>query len=190
MIIHRLLKYSFVFALIIFSNACSNTNEVEPAVGNGPSQLREDLAINIEALEDSLIHSSESEKAKAFSIELLRMSTQFVNEFPKDPRCAEYAFMGARAASGLGSYEKSLSIMENIKKVYADYPGLAEVYFLYAFTLDEELGRKDDARQAYIDLINKFPDSPLSEQSVLLLEQLYLSDEELIEKWRLQEQNK
>lgn len=180
-----------VFTLFVFliMSACSDTLNDQKEVSNASTNNKEELAKSIEALEDSLTNVSVSLDAKSYSLELLRLSTQFVDEFPLDSRCAEYSFMGARAASGLGDYDKSIHIMETIKKVYGNYSQLPEVYFLCAFTLDEEMGKKEEARAAYTDLINKFPDDPLSAQAIVLLEQLYMTDEELIEMWSKQEQN-
>ena len=98
---------------------------------------------------------------------------------------ADYLFISARAANGLRKYEKSLKTMETIKQGYEGYAAMPEVYFLYAFTLDEDLDRKEEAQVAYMDLINTFPDDPLSKQAGFLLDQLYMSDEELIEAWEL-----
>jgi TolA-binding protein len=64
---------------------------------------------------------------------------------------------------------------------------MPEVYFLKAFILDEDLDKKDDAKKAYTDLINEFPDNALSAQAAVLLDQLYMSDEELIEMWKTYE---
>ncbi len=180
-----------LFTFIIFSTmmACSDNAQDQEDKSSLSANDKEALALKIEALEDSLSQTTLSKDAKAFSLELLRSTTQFVDEFPVDQRCAKYMFMGARAASGLGNYEKSTHMMETIKKVYGNYDQLAEVYFLYAFILDEELNRKDDAKDAYMELVNKFPDDPLSAQAEVLLEQLYMSDEELIEKWSKQDQS-
>ena len=118
----------------------------------------------------------------------MRATTRFVDEYSNDPKAPEYLFISARAANGLRKYEKSLKIMNTIKQRYQDYNKLPEVYFLYAFTLDEDLKRKEEAKDAYMELINKFPDDHLSKQAVLLMDQLYLSDEELIQKWKEQEE--
>lgn len=184
-------KFLVPLTLFVFfiSISCSDNVENQNNDSNTKAITKEALAQQIESIEDSLSNASVNLDSKSYSMELLRLSTQFVDEFPKDGRCAEYMFMGARAASGLGEHEKAIRMMQNIKKVYGDYSKLPEVYFLYAFTLDEDLKRKDDAKEAYTQLINEFPDDPLSAQAILLMEQLYMSDEELIEMWSKKEQN-
>lgn len=169
--------------LLTFSIGCSNSDDVVPEEIN-----KEELASKIQVLSDSLSLPMDAARAKQLSMDIMRTTTQFVEVFSSDPRCPDYLFISARAANGLRKYDKSLKILDTIKKKYNGYSKMPEVYFLYAFTLDEDLERKEDAKLAYMELINKFPDNHLSQQSVLLMEQLYMSDEELIEMWNQQEE--
>ena len=175
---------AFIIAIALFSNACS-----EQENKNENTLSKSELAKHISDLSDSIASPMDEAMAKKLSLELLRSCTEFVDNFPEDDRCADYLFIASRAAGGLGQYNKSLSILERIKKGYNGYAKMPEVYFLYAFTLDEDLDQKEKAKEAYMELINKFPGDPLSIQSALLMDQLYLSDEELIEKWKNQEEN-
>lgn len=167
---------------LFFVFSCSDENT--KTIDSDSLEDQAQLSTKIDSLTLKLSESMDMEEAKQVSVELLDNCTKFVEVFPKDPRCADYLFISARAANGLGEYDRSLRIMDTIRKAYNGYVKMPEVYFLYAFTLDEDLDRKEDAKQAYMDLINTFPDSHLSSQSALLLDQLYMSDEELIESWK------
>ena len=174
---------AFIVAIALFANACTEQD------ANKTKVSKSELVKHITELSDSIALPMDAAMAKKLSLDLLRSCTEFADTYPEDERCAEYLFIASRAAGGLGQYNKSLSILDRIKKGYNGYAKMPEVYFLYAFTLDEDLDQKEKAKEAYMELINKFPGDPLSIQSALLMDQLYLSDEELIEKWKSQEAN-
>ena len=173
----------FLVGLLIAITMLSCSDEAQKDKSSLNSQA--ELSTTIDSLKGRLSEPMNSAEGKALSLELMRSCLEFVDTYPKDNRCADYLFIASRAANGLGQYEKSLKILYRIMQGYKGYAKMPEVYFLYAFTLDEDLDRKDDAKEAYLALISEFPDDPLSAQSRVLLEQLYMSDEELIEMWKM-----
>ena len=138
----------------------------------------------IEMLKDSLIKLGPDPKAKEYSQELLLKTVQFADNYKGDELSPEFLFMASRAANGLGQYTKSIDILNRIIREYENYDRLVDVYFLKAFTYDEDLKKKPEAKKVYTEIIQKFPKDPLAEQSKMLLENLYLSDEEMIEKYQ------
>ena len=181
-IINHWISISAVVFLFL-AIGCSQENE-----GDKSDKIdKSELAAKIESLRDSLSTPMEDAVAKRVSLDLMRSCLEFVDAFPADDRDADYLFTASRAAAGLNQFEKSLSILNRIKKGFNGYTKMPEVYFLYAFILDENLDQKEKAKAAYMELINTFPDDPLSVQSATLLDQLYMSDEELIENWKMKE---
>lgn len=185
--INIFISRSLFILSFLFMISCSNESKETKDVAT--LEEKTELSTKIDALYIKLSESMDAEEAKFVSQELLVNCTNFVETFPKDDKCAEYLFIAARAAIGLGKYDESLRILDTIRKGYKGYDKMPEVYFLYAFTLDEDLDRKKDAQKAYMDLINTFPGDHLSTQSALLLDQLYMSDEELIESWKQKEED-
>jgi len=141
------------------------------------------------ALEDSLIGMVVDTKSKKLSQKLLSKSIKFADNYPNDTLSADFLFMAARAANGLGQYHNSIDLMNRIIRDYRLYDYLVEVYFLKAFTYDENLNDKAKAKNAYFELMRKFPNDPLAEQSQLMLDNLYLTDEELIEKYKSEQKD-
>lgn len=174
-----------ITAFLFLAIGCSQEKDSNTSKKTDPSELAE----KIESLRDSLSTPMEDAVAKRVSLDLMRSCLEFVDAFPADDRDADYLFTASRAAAGLNQFEKSLSILNRIKKGFNGYNKMPEVYFLYAFILDENLDKKEKAKAAYMELINTFPDDPLSVQSAILLDQLYMSDEELIENWKMKEAN-
>ena len=179
----RLALMGAFIALFVYS--CSNNGSEDPE--NKSLRTQAELSTTIDSLKGKLSDPMSNEEAMLLSQELKQSCLEFVDVYPKDDRCADYLFIASRAANGLGEYEESLKILNRIKKGYVGYVKMPEVYFLYAFTLDEDMEKKEEAKEAYLDLISEFPDEPLSAQARVLLEQLYMSDEELIEMWKMKE---
>lgn len=182
-----------IFALVIlissFFATCNNADNKskgftskEKKIFNAADYEREKQEII--SLEDSLISMAANPDSKLISQELLTKSLKFADNYPRDKYAIEFLFMAARAANGLGEYTKSIDILNRIIKNYPDYYRSAEVYFFKAFTYDEDLNDIPKAKNSYIAVIKKFPKDPLAEQAKLLLENLYLTDEELIEKYK------
>lgn len=174
-----------LFILVFFYSCANNDEQTQEESLVDVAQL----SAQIDSLKAKLSGPLTNEEAKQLSMDLMNSCDAFVDAFPEDSRCADYLFISARASNGLRQYNTSLKTLNRIKGGYRGYEKMPEVYFLYAFTLDEDLERKEDAQKAYMDLINKFPDDPLSSQAAILLDQLYLSDEELIEMWEMKEKN-
>ena len=168
-----------IFLSLIGCNSSNDANNDKQI----PSEEEKQSQISkIEKLHEDAMNASTNEEAKNASLELFTNCTTFVETFPRDPHCADFMFMAAKAANGLQKYEESLVLLDRMTRVYGNYDNLIEVYFLYAFTLDEDLNDKERAKEAYTKLMNKFPGEPLSKQAAVLIDQLYLSDEELIKR--------
>ena len=50
----------------------------------------------------------------------------------------------------------------------------------------EHVNKKAEAKKVYVEIMEKFPKDPLAKEAKILLENLYLSDEELIKKYQSQ----
>lgn len=173
----------FFLSLFLFG-ACSNPESEISDIDAAEKQ--EILRLEVESLIDSITKVSDIEVGKALSIELLDKAENYVNQFPRDKSAAKYLFVASRAAIGQGEYNKAIELMDRILKRYKNYNRTPEVLFLKAFTLDEDMNQKEKAKAAYLDLIEQFPRDPLAEQAELMLENLYLTDEELIKKFQKQ----
>jgi hypothetical protein len=136
------------------------------------------------ALEDTLIQMGANPDAKSYSQKLLLKTVEFADNYPKDEQSPYFLFMASRAANGLGQYTNSIDIINRIILNYTNYDRLVEVYFMKAFTYDEDLNQKAEAKKVYVEIMEKFPNDPLAKEAKILLENLYLSDEEIIKKYQ------
>jgi len=185
------MKNLLILALFgAFILSCSEDVEKEPEVVKKEKEWNradyEKEKAEIIKLEDTLIKMGPDPNAKEYSQKLLLKTVEFAENYPGDEQAPDFLFMAARAANGLGQYTKSIKIIDRIIIKYENYDRLVEVYFLKAFTYDEDLNKKPEAKKVYVEIIEKFPKDPLAKEAKILLENLYLSDEEIIKKYQSQ----
>jgi len=170
----------FVGSLLVFSS-CSNGDKTN---SNTPTDkaLYSSQVDEINALRDSMSTNLMSKDIKRLSAKLARKTIDFVNQYSDDEKAPGYLLLAAQLQNGLGEYTKSINTLNRLIKRYPEFDHLPEAYFLVGFTYDENMGNKAQAKRVYSEVIEKFPESPFAEQAHFLLENLYLTDDQLYEK--------
>lgn len=100
---------------------------------------------------------------------------------PDNKLVPEYLFKASEASRAIQKYSRTIDLYEWLITNYKEYNKIGQVHFLYAFTLDNDLGRMEDAKIAYNDFIEKFPNSDFIDDAKFLIENLGKSEEEIIE---------
>ncbi|MBK9175751.1 MAG: hypothetical protein IPM46_05315 [Flavobacteriales bacterium] len=65
-----------------------------------------------------------------------------------------------------------------------------DVLYMKALTLDDDLDRDGEAQVVYQQVINNFPEHPFARDAKAMIENLGLSDEELIAKFNRMEEER
>lgn len=166
----------FVMAIAILSlGACSQPSEKTPA-----DLSRTELITTVEALHDSLVNPTSLELSQNHANKLMTYCLTFVEKFPEDTLSAEMLYKASRCARGLQHFQQSIDIYNQIIANYSSYSKLPECYFFKAFVYDNDIKDKTNAEIAYKEVIAKFPEHRFAADAALLIEHLYLTDEELI----------
>lgn len=170
------MKKMFVMAIAILSlGACSQPKE------KSPSDLsKAELTTMVEALHDSLVNPTSLELNAKHAEKLMNYCLAYAEKFPEDTSSAEMLYKASRSARGLQQYKQSIDIYDQIIANYPNYSKLPECYFFKAFVFDNDIKDKAKAEVAYKEVIAKFPTHRFAADAELLIEHLYLSDEELI----------
>lgn len=100
---------------------------------------------------------------------------------PQNQLVTDFLYKASETSRAIQKYERALDIYEWLIKKYPDYSKIGQIHFLYAFTLDNDLGNIEEARVAYNDFINKFPNSDFIDDAKFLIENLGKTEEEIIE---------
>lgn len=99
---------------------------------------------------------------------------------PNDPKTPEYLFDAAEIAKLLRTYDKALSLYDRLVTEYPDYKKTPSALFIKAFTLENELGRIEDAKAAYQLFLERYPENDFADDAEFSLENIGKSPEEVL----------
>ncbi|MEO8067321.1 MAG: tetratricopeptide repeat protein [Flavobacteriales bacterium] len=131
------------------------------------------------AMEDDTLYDARGAQ------ELLDVYKAYAKANPQDSLAPEYVFRAAGLSDPLGHPEESVALYERLIKDYPTWSRVVDSYYLKALTLDK-MGRKGEARTAYEEVISRYPSHQFANDAKQMIENLQYTDEELIEKFRLQ----
>lgn len=160
------------------------------ACGGGNTDAGEDTAEavkRIRAMEDSVFENLAFDQRSAQA--LLDVYKAFATAHPQDTMAPEYLFRAAGVAKSVRDADQSLRLYDRIIKDYPTWRRIPDTYYLRAFTLDNDLDRIGEAKTAYEDVINRFPDHAFARDAKAMIENLGLTDEQLIEKFEAARQD-
>lgn len=139
-------------------------------------------ARGIRAMEDSLFAKPIFDRKGARGLYDVYMA--FAKRNPLDSLTPEYLFRAAGVIRNLGEPQEGIVIYDRIIKNYPSWSRLVDAYYLKAFTYDNDLKMKGEAKTAYEDVIAHFPDHKFAAESRQMIDNLQYTDEQLIEKFR------
>lgn len=116
----------------------------------------------------------------AVASQLLDLYTSFADAFPEDSLAPLYLESAARLSFNLDDLDGMVAAYDRIIDNYPDFERLDECYYEKAINLDNA-GRKEEARQAYNEFLEVYPDHFLANDFRTALQLLDLSDELLIQ---------
>ena len=152
------------------------------ACNRGPKELtRDELALSIDSIEQPLMDAAQFDAidtAKGNS--LIALYIQFADAFATDTMAPVYLQRAAQVAGGMGLIDDMVAYYDRVIDNYPDYAKLDECYYEKGIALDNA-GRKEEARKAYNEFLEEFPDHFLAEDIRRALPLLDMSDEMLNE---------
>lgn len=169
------MRIPLVLSLLVLLAACGDG-------AKQPDSKAVEAARRIRAMEDSLFASTAFDRKSAQA--LLDVYLAYERSFPGDSLAPEYAFRAANTKKTLGDPQGSVQIYDRIIRNNPTWRKMPDVYYLRAFTIDDGLKQKGEAKKAYEEVIEKFPDDPYAAQARQMIANLQYTDEELIERFK------
>ncbi|TVR38578.1 MAG: hypothetical protein EA392_08875 [Cryomorphaceae bacterium] len=166
---------AFLLGAILITACGGSASEQEQAKNE-----MESLAHRIDSLEQVLF-SHESRVDREAAAQLLQSYIKFVDTYPTDERAPHFLYKGAGIARGVGVHNRAIEMYFRILDDYPDFGKDPEIYFLIAFTLDNDVKDIEGAKGMYNEVIARFPDHEFAVQAEERLKTIDLTDEELIE---------
>lgn len=179
----------FVLSTVIMM-ACGNKSAEEKEKAdddfskNVNHKSPEQLMGEIFALDSTLVNAESLNTMLFTAEEQLTLCEVYLENFTDKPGKPEVMLKAANACRALKKPEQAINYLNKYLASYKDHEHRDEALFTKAFVLDEDLQNKDLAKKTYTQLIQEYPNSIFRGNAEILLEQLYLTDAELIEKFR------
>jgi TolA-binding protein len=169
-----------VLALMIVSCQSEEKKQVEEAIKSNTEEHKEMLAY-IDSLEDVVYVDTMTVEGPA-TAELLKAYLKFSRKFVGDKeKTPEYMYKAAALSRANKLSVKAIKLYEQILTDYPDYKRNPEIAFLIAFTYDDEIKQKEEAKEAYQKVIDDYPGDKWAEQAAERLKTIDMTDEELID---------
>ncbi|MBQ6956526.1 MAG: tetratricopeptide repeat protein [Bacteroidales bacterium] len=161
-----------IAAASLFAIACNHT----------PKELTYDqLRDSIETIDSRFLSAAPTDPVDtAMGNKMLSYCTQFADRFPDDTLAASYLHRAAHIALGMDLIDDMVAYYDRIIDNYPDYERLDECYYEKGIALDNA-GRKDQARKAYQDFLDEYPDHFLADDIRKAIPLLDMSDELLLQ---------
>jgi hypothetical protein len=169
---------TFIAAIsLLLLSACGGHN------GKGETPGADTLAAaRIHAMEDSLYARPGFDRKGAQA--LLDVYLLYAKVHPLDSLTPEYLFRGASLKGNMGDPQGGIALYDRIIRDFPHWKKIPDTYYLKAFTIDNGLGQKGAAQQAYQVVIDKFPDHRFAKDAAQMIENLKYTDEELMAKFQ------
>lgn len=144
----------------------------------------------MEAEVKRLAKSDRSEMMDAKADMLLKRYRDFITMNPRDSISAEYLYKAADLSVGMGKYEGAIRYIERLHQDFPDFRKTVEMWLFKGFIYEVHLNDYARAVSTYQELVNRYPNHRLAEDARASIENLSLSEEELIEKFKRQNAEK
>lgn len=171
------MKKSLLLLLPLVLFACGGDDgptEVDPKMVEAQKRIRH--------MEDSLFDNRAFDLRSAQT--MVDVYKAYASAYPQDSLAPEYLFRAAGSMKSMQDPEGSLKLYDRIIKDYPSWKRNVDVLYMKALTLDDDLDRLGEARVAYQQVINNFPDHAFARDAKVMIQNLGLTDEELIAKFK------
>lgn len=179
-----------IFAgILLFACQTPASEEVQKDILSNTEDKRRLVAL-IDSMEQ-IVYDENFDLDEGSTANLMEAYNEYTTKFVVDKkRTPEYLYKSAAISRGAGLPVKAIKLYDKILVDYPDYERNPEVAFLVAFTYDEDLKQPERAKEAYEELLERYPDDMWAEQATARLENIDKSDEELVKSFMEQNETK
>jgi TolA-binding protein len=175
-----------LITLLIMAACQGGGSAEEETVENAVKSNKEGhriLLAKIDSLEQ-IVYTDSFDVSKKSTSELMQAYLTFTEKYVGDrERAPKYLYKAAALSRAVNLPVKAIKLYDRILTDYPSYERAAEVAFLAAFTYDEDMQKPELAKEAYQEVIDKFPENKWAQQARDRLATIDLSDEELIDRF-------
>ena len=146
----------------------------------GKAKMLEDIAGLEKELTQNADLTQPLQKPKA--MDLVRKYRDYASINPRDSITPVYLFKAADLSIGLGNFDQAVGYLDNVLVNHPTYAKRIEVMLLKGFVYEYHMNQHAEAVRAYKDLINAYPNHRLAKDAQAAIDNLTLTEEELLAK--------
>lgn len=173
----------YLTLLVVFMSSCGNESKKNQGKRADVIQ-KEELVRSIDSLES--IHAVKGAKDPYTVSMLISAYSEYRNKFRKDEEAGDYFLKAGDLAMSIGDWDKAVEVFDNFYNDYTEHPYSDDALFQLGFIFDFQLRDKSKAKQVYEHYFEHYGDSIHIGQVRARLKDLDLTEKELIEKFRQQ----
>ncbi|MFZ1694902.1 MAG: tetratricopeptide repeat protein [Flavobacteriales bacterium] len=156
------------------------------ACGGGTSETADAKMLEardrIRSKEDSLFeHRAFDERSALAMVDVYKA---YAAAYPLDSMAPEYLFRAAGMYKSNRQPDQAITLYDRITHNYQSWRRRVDVLYMKALTLDDDLDQDGEAERIYKQVINEYPDHPFARDARAMIENLGLTNEELISKFK------
>jgi TolA-binding protein len=183
-------------ALVLFVgvsvSACSNDGSQNGGdATNTGVQTKEERQVEIAEMEKEILGLNQGNKNDILTkkAELLLMRYRdYISMNPRDSLTSEYLFKAADLSLGVGKPQASIRYLDRLIQDFPNFRKAPEMMLFRGFIYETYLNEHGNAVKAYQAMIERYPNHRLTNDARASIDNLSLSEEELIEKFKRQNQ--
>ncbi|MCX7861637.1 MAG: tetratricopeptide repeat protein [Bacteroidales bacterium] len=160
---------SLIFLLSTMLWSCSNDQVPK----------KEELLKNIYRYEQTLLSDTTGNINIAATNEAIKYYSAFAYYYPDDSLAPEYLYRKACLLRSMGKYTEAIKILMEVENNYQTYKNLDVCVFTIADIYENLLYDTTNARKYYMRVLHNYPNSKLSDDIKVILQNLGKSPEEL-----------
>jgi TolA-binding protein len=177
-----------LFALFssIFISSCSNTEVVDDKNVKIEEEKEdsEEITAKIDEIkknDDQLMKASKEDMIPVGK-QLYQLTQDFANTYPNHSKTPPILEVSAKAAEAMGKYDEAVNILHKLIYEFPETDETPKYMWNKARVIEEKMGKIPNAKAAYTELINKYPNHPMGIDAKFYVENyLGKTDEEILQ---------
>lgn len=105
----------------------------------------------------------------------------FIEAYPNDSLTPNYLYLSGQLSKSINLFGEAVRKFETLIKDYPEFKDIAKAQFLIGMIYENNLQDTLKAKAAYQEFIDNYPQNELVDDAQFLIQNLSLSDQELIE---------
>jgi len=140
-----------------------------------------ELIDSITKLEQQCFDESTNTYNHKIALKTLNEYQKFIKDYPTDSLTANYMYVGGQLCKSINLYGEAIHQFEDLIKKFPKYKKGANAKFMIGMIYENDIQDTLKAKEAYQEFINEYPNSDLIDDAQFLIQNLSLTDEQLIE---------